>query len=165
MPTARPQHRNPNTRWVRETRPTTGICVDASCVAPYGVKQRDGYFHGRTEWRGMDIETGEILFESDLHEQGTVNIGEYLAIVYALEHLYNKQDTTMVVYSDSKIAIGWFYQGRTNTKLPCNEHTRSILNELAEAQEWLEHIQPKNKVRWWNKHAWGGEVPADYGRK
>jgi ribonuclease HI len=50
-----------------------GICVDASCIEnPGGM-----------EYRGVDINTGKVIFEKK-YEEATNNIGEFLAIVHAL---------------------------------------------------------------------------------
>src|SRR3989304_7357842 len=53
------------------------ICVDAACSGS----------PGKLEYRGMLTESGEQIFHAGPYEQGTNNVGEFLAIVHALTWL------------------------------------------------------------------------------
>ena len=145
--------------------PTVGIVCDGSCYDFRGSTRRDGYFHGKAEWQAVDLSTGEVVVKSHLHEQSTINIVEYLAIVDSLKHLQQIGDETTPVYSDSKIAINWVLQGYTNTALPRNSKTDHALDDLEAAAHWVERNDFPNKVLWWNKHKFGMENPADFNRK
>ena len=145
-------------------RPFIGLAVDASCRTNYGSIKNDGYYHGRTQWKVVDIATGELILASPIYQQGTVNIGEFCAIISGLRHLHEQNDSTTPVYSDSKIAINWVYQRVTKTKMPMLYHTGPILDQMAIDLEWLIDTKPGNSVRFWRNRDWG-ENPADFGRK
>mgnify|MGYP002134879028 FL=1 len=138
--------------------------VDASCIPARGSLDNDGYFHGRVEWQGRDLATGERLFASTVYPQSTINIGESCAIIEALRYLRDKGDTRTVVYSDSEIAINWVSNGYHRSKLPMNEFTWEALDKMDELFAWLVEAAPMNTVRKWETRHWG-ENPADYGRK
>lgn len=144
--------------------PTIGIVADASCYGGTGSKARDGYYHGKVEWQCYDLTTRTMVVRSHLQKQSTINLGEYLAIVDAMQYLRLKGDHTTPIYSDSQICINWIIKGYTNTALPLNEHTRPALDELADAQLWVQENCPENPVYWWDKYRFGNN-PADYGRK
>lgn len=125
-----------------------GIAVDAA----HSVKNR------KTEFRGVDLDTGEILFYKDLGNQ-TVNVGEFLAIVEAIKYIIEYDFQPKVIFSDSVTAISWVRNKRTasqkrNPKLMKAEiYLRAIAH-------WIDEIEI---VKWDNKK-WG-EIPADFGNK
>ena len=61
---------------------------------------------GRMEYRGVDTKTKKMLFHQGPFEQGTSNVGEFLALVHGLAFLQQKK-SDRILYSDSRIAIGW----------------------------------------------------------
>lgn len=144
--------------------PTFGLVSDASCYDFDRTKERDGYFHGKTEWQVVDIATGARVKASPLYGQGTINIGEFCGIIDALRILHERGDGTTPVYSDSKIALSWVRKRRTVSKLPLLFHTREIIETMEVAADWLRYAMPTNPVLFWSNTAWG-ENPADYGRK
>lgn len=146
------------------TKPTTGYAADASCRAPKNTIKNDGYFHGRCEFQVVDISSGEYIHRSEVFEQGTVNLAEFLGIYWALRILHDKGDTTTPVWSDSQVAIGWFAKRRIRSKMPLNEFTYEIIDAADEGIEWIKKHNPPNPVMKWMTHLWG-DVPADYGRK
>lgn len=144
--------------------PVSGICVDASCFDFDGTKGRDGYFHGKVEWRGVDLGTGELVFESGVYAQGTVNIAEWCAIVDALRWLHGRGDHGTVVYSDSKLALGWMKGNRLSSNLPVRDGTLPLIRAVVQRWDWLQEYGYENQLVWWDGKLWG-ENPADYGRK
>lgn len=145
--------------------PTHGIAVDASCIAGRGTIEANGYFSGKIEWRGVDIATGEMLFESRVYPAGTVNIAETCAIIDALCWLHQNDDHTTPVYSDSEVAIGWVNGQYHKSKMPLNEFTWEAVDTLEDGLKWLRENNPKNPVLKWETKKWGQEIPADFGRK
>ena len=61
---------------------------------------------GPLEYRGVNTATGEEIFKQGPFNNGTNNIGEFLAIVHALA-LFKNKDIQQPIYSDSAVAIGW----------------------------------------------------------
>lgn len=130
------------------------IAVDASCMGNPGVM----------EYRGVFLRTGEQIFHQGPFPQGTNNIGEFLAIVHALALLKQRGLSTMPVYSDSKIAIGWVKKGICRTKLRPTDKNAELLSIVRRAEKWLQGNAYSNPVLKWETSEWG-EVPADFGRK
>jgi ribonuclease HI len=145
-------------------KPTTGLCCDASCRPNRGSIKNDGYFHGRCEHRTMDMATGEVLHESVIYQQGTINLAEFLGIYWSLRVLHARGDTTTAVWSDSQYGINWILAKETRSKMPLNEFTYEIVDAAAEAVEWLKKHNPRNPVMKWRTE-WWGDIKADYGRK
>lgn len=129
------------------------ICVDASCLGNPGI----------VEYRGVDTKTGEVLFHKSPMDNGTNNIGEFLAIVHALAYL-NKQNKVIPIYSDSQTAIKWVKNKKINTKLQQNSTNQEIFDLIKRALFWLENNSYSNPILKWDTVAWG-EIPADFGRK
>lgn len=125
-----------------------GIAVDAA----HSTKNR------KTEFRGVDLKTGKILFYQDLGNQ-TINIGEFLAIVEAVKYIIDHDFKPKIIFSDSTTAISWFKNKRTasgkrNPKLMKAEiYLRAI-------SYWIDEIE----VIKWDNTKWG-EIPADFGNK
>jgi ribonuclease HI len=129
------------------------ISVDAAC---------DGS-PGNLEYRGVYTATGEEVFHFGPIENGTNNLGEFLAIVHALARL-KKQGQTSPVYSDSRIALGWVREKEVRSKLPRHEQTKKIWSLVDKALEWLENNAYPNQLIEWQTEKWG-EIRADFGRK
>jgi ribonuclease HI len=114
-------------------------------------------------YRCVHTGTGRQLFTQGPFENGTNNIGEFLAIVHALA-LFKQKGITLPIYSDSENAIGWVKEKRCKTKLPPDERNAPLFELVARAEQWLaEHDYP-NTILKWETEAWG-EIPADFGRK
>ncbi len=129
------------------------LSVDAACSGN----------PGRLEYRGVDTGTGAEVFRVGPFEEGTVNIGEFLAIVHGLAFL-KERDLNLPVYSDSQTAIKWVKDKRANTRLPRSELNDNLFKLISRAETWLHNNTWQNPVRKWNTAAWG-EIPADFGRK
>ena len=129
------------------------ISVDASSLSNPGP----------TEYRAVDTQTKQIIFEYKLGE-ATNNIGEFLAIVHTLA-LYKKQGKELkVIYSDSQTALSWIKQKTCKTTLERTENNQELFHIIDRAVDWLQTNVYDTKILKWNTNAWG-EIPADYGRK
>ncbi len=94
---------------------------------------------------------------------GTVNIGEFLAIVHGLAYL-KERESHIPVYSDSKTAIKWIKDKKVNTKLEWTQVNLKLFDVVERAVKWLHSNEYPNKILKWETAAWG-EIPADFGRK
>lgn len=125
-----------------------GIAVDAA----HSMKNK------KTEFRGVDLSTGEVLFYKDLGNQ-TINIGEFLAIVEGMKYILKHHFSPPIIYSDSAVALNWVKHKRTASG------KRNFLLIKAEIylrvmSHWVDQIKC---IKWDNKR--NGEIPADFGRK
>lgn len=118
---------------------------------------------GPVEYKGVDTQTGEVIFSCGPVSKGTNNLGEFLAIVHALA-LLQKQGSDKTVYSDSVNAMKWVKQKQVATTLARDASTQEIWLLIDEAVSWLQTHTYKNKVLKWQTKVWG-EIKADYGRK
>lgn len=147
---------NSNTRTLEELAAMgvdlDAVCVDAACKGN----------PGDLEYQGVELRSNVNLFHKGPFPEGTVNIGEFLAIVHALALL--QETPQRVVYSDSRIGIGWVKQGKCNTKLTQTAENAQLFRIVARAEKWLREHQFANPVKKWNTKSWG-EIPADFGRK
>ncbi len=118
---------------------------------------------GTMEYRGVDTQTKKQFFHQGPFYQGTNNVGEFLAIVHGLAFLKQK-NSDRILYSDSKIAMGWVKRKKCNTKLKETSKNKALFELLARAETWLKTNTYSTKVVKWETKAWG-EIPADFGRK
>ena len=119
---------------------------------------------GRVEYRGVITETGEQIFRAGPYEQGTNNVGEFLAIVHALTWQF-KHNSHTPIYSNSENAIAWVMNGECKTKLKRTPKNAPLFALIHSAENWLaENELPEDKILKWDTELWG-EIPADFGRK
>ncbi len=118
---------------------------------------------GKMEYRGVDTQTLKQLFHQGPFQQGTNNIGEFLALVHGLAFL-QKNNSNRIIYSDSRIAIGWVKKKKCNTKLKPNSKNKALFELVLRAENWLKTNKYETKIVKWETKAWG-EIPADFGRK
>ncbi|MCE5168379.1 ribonuclease H family protein [Paenibacillus profundus] len=118
---------------------------------------------GPIEYRGVNTQTGEVIFSRGPIPNGTNNLGEFLAIVHSLAYL-KKQGSTQTVYSDSRTALKWVREKKVATTLERNESTKEVWDLVDRALKWLQTNSYDNKVLKWETQDWG-EIKADYGRK
>jgi ribonuclease HI len=136
------------------TRPRLpSLCVDAACA---GVP-------GPLEFRGVITETGEPIFHAGVFPLGTNNIGEFLAVVHALEWL-DERSLDWPIYSDSETALAWARTGKCRTNLARVADTIKLYDMIEYAQLALAKKKYKNPLLTWDTGVWG-EIPADFGRK
>lgn len=129
------------------------IAVDAACSGNPGLM----------EYRGVYVADNTELFHIGPLEDGTNNIGEFLAIVHALA-LLSKNGKSEPIYSDSLNAIKWVENKKCNTKLKKTDKNIAIFDLIYRAEKWLEINSYSNKIIKWETKKWG-EIPADFGRK
>jgi ribonuclease HI len=127
--------------------------VDASCSGN----------PGDLEYRCVDVTTGREVFRKGPFEQGTNNIGEFLAIVDALA-LLKERKNEMPLYSDANNAISWVRARRCRTNLARNAKNEPLFALIAKAERWLATNQYDTPILKWETDVWG-EIPADFGRK
>ena len=129
------------------------ICVDAASSGNPGI----------LEYRGVDTMSGAQLFRQGPFPEGTVNIGEFLAIVHALAYL-QQRNSDWPIYSDSRTAIAWVRKKSTNSKLERTAKSEQLFELVDRAENWLRNNTWPNRVLKWETEYWG-EIPADFGRK
>lgn len=118
---------------------------------------------GKMEYQGVDTQTKKRIFHQGPFEEGTNNIGEFLAIVHALA-LLKKLDSDKIIYTDSKTAISWVKKKTCNTKLERSEKNEALFELVERAIIWLKQNSYTSTIVKWETKAWG-EIPADFGRK
>jgi len=128
-------------------------CVDAACTGNPGPM----------EYRCVHTSSRKQLFHQGPFENGSNNMGEFLAIVHALA-LFQQCSISAPIYSDSETALGWVKQKRCKTKLAKDETNHEIFDLIARAEKWLDENRYTNRLLKWDTNAWG-EIPADFGRK
>jgi len=147
---------------------STFIAVDAACSGNPGKME----YQGKYVVLGTESEPPLVtdLFKSPVFENGTNNIGEFLAIVHALA--WQKQKRTFYpIYSDSVNAQKWVREKKCRTKLQPNEKNAYLFELIERAENWLRENDGWIKensatipVLKWKTEIWG-EIPADFGRK
>lgn len=140
------------TRNMNIPKPTIGIAVDGFCK---------GNPLGPAGYRGIDLETGEILFQSQLGP-ATNNIAEFMAIVHGLMFCkkHKKHDR---VFSDSEIAIKWIERKECKTDMQKGINVE-LDEKIQHCLRWLVGEKKLPDVDKWFTNAWG-EIPADFGNK
>lgn len=129
------------------------LAVDAACSGNPGV----------LEYQGVHAGTGRVIFRMGPYPEGTVNLGEFLALVHGLAHL-KKKGSIVPVYSDSKTAISWVKKKKVNTKLERKPINENLFQLVDRALIWLHNNSYPNLILKWETKFWG-EIPADFGRK
>ena len=127
--------------------------VDAACSGNPGA----------LEYRGVHTSTRQEFFRQGPYQDGTNNIGEFLAIIHALA-LCQRDKITAPIYSDSKIAINWVESKQCRTKLERTSANAKLFDLIERAEKWLLENDYENRVIKWRTFIWG-ENPADFGRK
>jgi ribonuclease HI len=142
-------------QWLFSPNPpiSESYCVDAACSGSIG----------RLEYQGVHTSTGRIIFHQGPFENGTNNVGEFLAIVHALI-LLKQKGIDAPVYSDSGTAIAWVKKKRCNTNLKPDDQNARLFNLITHAEDWLDDNMVDNPVLKWDTRVWG-EIPADFNRK
>lgn len=129
------------------------LAVDAACSGN----------PGQMEYRGVFVADGKEIFHIGPMQEGTNNIGEFLAIVHALA-LLKKKSSAIPIYSDSATAIAWINKKKCNSKLEKTSANEPIFELIQRAEAWLLTNSYTNPIIKWETSKWG-EIPADFGRK
>lgn len=132
---------------------SNSLAVDAACSGNPGL----------LEYRGVFVADNAEIFHVGPMDEGTNNIGEFLAIVHALA-LLKKKNSTIPIYSDSANAIKWVHKKKCNTKLEPTERNKPLFELIGRAEKWLRENTYSNPLLKWETKQWG-EIPADFGRK
>ncbi len=127
--------------------------VDASCQGNPGIM----------EYRGVELSTGKELFKVGPFQDGTNNIGEFLAIVHALAEM-NRRNEWHNIYSDSKTAQAWIRNRQVKTQLKQTDRNAKLFELLGRGLVWIRSHSWPIKIMKWQTELWG-EIPADFGRK
>ena len=129
------------------------ICVDAAVSGN----------PGKMEYRGVDTKNKKQLFAQGPFEDGTNNIGEFLAIVHGLAFL-KQHNSDRIIYTDSKTAMSWIKKRTCNSKLKRTDKNEILFDLVDRALKWLKTNEYNTTIVKWETKAWG-EIPADFGRK
>ena len=143
----------------KEQPVSPAVAVDAACSGNPGKMEYQGLFVDF----GTQPATTVQLFKSPVFENGTNNIGEFLAIVHALAWMKQKK-VQYPIYSDSVNAQLWVRQKKCKTKLQPNAKNEYLFELIARAEKWLNENAIEVPVLKWKTEIWG-EIPADFGRK
>lgn len=127
--------------------------VDASCQGNPGIM----------EYRGVELSTGRQIFKVGPFQDGTNNIGEFLAIVHALAEMHRRNEWHNI-YSDSKTALAWVRNRQVKTQLKQTERNGKLFELLGRGLVWIRTHSWPVKIMKWQTDLWG-EIPADFGRK
>lgn len=130
------------------------ISVDAACSGNPGA----------LEYQGVDTKTGMRLFHKGPFPYGTVNLGEFLALVHGLALLKKQGKHDIPIYSDSRTAMAWVRNKKVRTEMKRNRTNAYLFQLVDRAEQWLHQNTFRNPILKWETKAWG-EIPADFGRK
>jgi ribonuclease HI len=130
------------------------ISVDAACSGNPGIM----------EYQCVETHSGKRIFHQGPFDQGTNNIGEFLALVHALAMLKKLNNDHTAIYTDSVTAMSWVRNKKVKTNLEVSSKNKTLFELIDRAEVWLKTNNYKNKIVKWNTEAWG-EIPADFGRK
>ena len=118
---------------------------------------------GKMEYRGVETKTKRELFKQGPFDEGTNNIGEFLALVHGLAFL-KQNDSDRIIYTDSRTALSWVKKKTCNTKLKRTDKNKLLFELIDRAISWLKGNNYSATIVKWETKAWG-EIPADFGRK
>ena len=118
---------------------------------------------GTMEYRGVDTQSKKQLFHKGPYEQGTNNVGEFLALVHGLAFL-KQNNSNRILYTDSRTAMSWVQKKQCNTKLKRSTTNAALFALVDRAVVWLKNNTYTTVIVKWETKAWG-EIPADFGRK
>ena len=146
---------DPGMLWEFSPNPpvTSSIAVDAACSGSPGP----------VEFRGVHTRTGREIFRKGPFPNGTNNVGEFLAVVYALTWL-KEMNNGSPVYTDSITARAWVRAKKCKTRLRRDRTNAVLFDLIARAEAWLAENECPNPVLKWETKDWG-EIPADFNRK
>ncbi len=129
------------------------IAVDAASSGNPGIM----------EYRGVDTKSKKQLFHNGPFQQGTNNIGEFLALVHGLAFL-KQNNSNRILYTDSRTAMSWVKKQQCNTTLERTATNAALFDLVDRAVVWLKKNTYTTIIVKWETKAWG-EIPADFGRK
>ena len=116
------------------------------------------------EYQGVETFSGAQLFHVGPMEDGTNNIGEFLALVHALARFHKMKNEHTSIYTDSRTGMAWVRKMKVKTTLKRTPRNQEIFELILRAEKWLQSHSHRNPIVKWNTEEWG-EIPADFGRK
>lgn len=119
---------------------------------------------GPMEYRCVRVADGTEVFHVGPLDDGTNNVGEYLALVHVLALLDKQGDHLTPVYTDSRTALAWLRRRGHKSTLARTPRNARIHELLTRADAWVQSHEVLNPVLKWDTDNWG-EIPADFGRK
>lgn len=119
---------------------------------------------GRVEYQGVWTHDKSQIFHAGPFEEGTNNLGEFLALVHALALLDKKGRYDIPIYTDSVTARSWVRNKKVKTTLERTARNKEIFDLVDRALEWVKTHEVRNQILKWDTPRWG-EIPADFGRK
>lgn len=145
-----------NGKEIRENKEIVAdsISVDAACSGNPGIM----------EYRGVHTLSKEEIFLMGPFDEGTNNVGEFLALVHGLALLKKTNNTNTLIYTDSKTAMAWVRNKKVKTTLKATSNNTKIFLLIQRALNWLNNNAYETKIVKWDTKNWG-EIPADFGRK
>ena len=146
-----PNHFMGNTQPNHSDIITDSWCADAACNQETKVMS----------YRICETSSGKPVHQYGPFEDGTNNIGEFLAVCTALAFL-KQEKSSKAIYTDSKTALAWIRNKKANSKsiVPGSQVSKLITR----AETWLQNNNYENPILKWDTAQWG-EIPADYGNK
>lgn len=153
--------------WAAELKKRTGQNSDTKTpYIPYSISvdAASSGNPGTVEYQGVWTHNKKQIFHGGPFEQGTNNLGEFLAIVHALALLDKQEKYDIPIYSDSKTAMAWIRNKKVKTTLERDQKNKEIFELVDRALVWIQTHQIRNKILKWETRKWG-EIPADFGRK
>lgn len=131
------------------------ISVDAACENNPGL----------LEWRWVITETWEELFRSNVYDQWTVNIGEYIVLMQWTKRLLDNGKNNRSIYSDSRVAQWRLKKRKHNSALIWNHNNAQLKYVLEQWELWYDQQNSLwiSILKWNTKER--GEIPADFWRK
>ncbi len=132
-----------------------GQPIPESLSVDAAANSRTGVF----EYQGVITDSKTLVFHAGPFQNGSNNVGEFLAIVHALAYL-KKSRSDLPIYTDSRTAMAWVRNKKAKT-LVTNPKTLQLVKR---AENWLKNNTWNNPILKWETKVWG-EIPADFGRK
>lgn len=129
------------------------IAVDASTLSNPGI----------SEYRGVNIETGEEIFHKGPYQYATNNICEFLALVTGVYYLH-KFKVNGTVWTDSKTALSWFHKRYANTHVDWKLVDPEVYASMVWAVKFIREHNYDHRVEFWDTKL-RKDIPADFGRK
>lgn len=119
---------------------------------------------GATEYRGVHVGSGKLIFHQGPFPGGSNNLAEFLALVHALAYLQKQGKPNLPIYTDSKTAMAWIRNKSIKSTIPRSGKNVAIYQLVDRALVWIKQNTWKNPIIKWETEKWG-EIPADFGRK
>ena len=157
MKTGKSYTKSKNTHILRSNIPVTDISKLGKCIVVDGAYS---YQNDVMEYRGYILPEKKLIFALQPTKGASCNIAEFLAIVHAIGY-QKRENLSLPIYSDSKIAINWVKQKTHRSKEIKTDYVQDLMER---AIKFLHHTGITHEIRWWNKYLLGENI-ADYQRK